>query len=235
MKLKSVARVFLCAALPYLNGTIATGQVQDTKWEGRPKVASAIDLLPRTRLETWVEWQNGLDFPFRRWRTGGLLSRRIKPILNMRLRDIDEDNDHYLVLGGGYEYLHTLAHGSLTIDNTIIAYATPHVLYAGLLLSDRNRMEFRWINGVYDFRYRNRLTINRVSQVRAFRFTPYAYGELFYNSHHHSWNQSEYASGVQFPYKSRLMLDTYLLHESCSRCSHSSINMIGATLNLYLR
>src|SRR5436309_1954632 len=126
----SIARLFLLAALPYLNGAMATAQDRDTVWQARPKVVSAIDLLPRTRLETWVESQQGLDFPFRRWRTGALLSRRIKPILNLHERDIDEDNDHYLVFGGGYEYLHTRDGRSLKIDHTVIAFATPHILLA---------------------------------------------------------------------------------------------------------
>jgi hypothetical protein len=103
------------------------------------------------------------------------------------------------------------------------------------LLSDRNRVDFRWINGVYDYRYRNRLTIARESQAGTFRFTPYAYGELFYHAKNHSWDASESAAGVQFPYKSRFMLDTYWLHEDCSHCAHSSVNMIGVTFNFYLR
>jgi hypothetical protein len=233
MRLK--VTVLLLATLPYLRGTTAAAQLHDTEWQARPKVVAAVDLLPRTRLEGWVEMQDGLNFPFRRWRTGGLLSRRMKPILNLRLRDIDEDDDNHLVLGGGYEYLHTIASGRLLIDNTLIAYATPHVFFAGLLLSNRNRTEFRWINGVYDFRYRNRLTVNRQSQIRTFRFAPYAYGELFYNSRLHSWNHREYAAGVQFPHKSDLMLDTYLLRESCTSCRRGSVDMIGVTLNFYFR
>jgi hypothetical protein len=235
MRLKRLASCVLLAALPYLDGTIAAGQVGETEWEGRPKAVSAIDLLPRTRLDTWVESQQGLDFSFQRWRTGGLLSRRMKPILNMHLRDIDENNDHYLVLDGGYEYLHTIDRGSRYIENDIIVDATPHILLAGLLLSNRNRIEFRWINGVYDYRYRNRLTIFHESQAGSFRFTPYAYGELFYHSKSHSWSSDESAAGVRFPYKSRFMLDTYWLHESCSHCNHSSVSMIGVTLNFYFR
>jgi hypothetical protein len=179
--------------------------------------------------------QEGLNFSFQRWRTGGLLSKRIKPILNLHLRDIDEDSDHYLVLGGGYEYLHTIVQGRLAIENTIIGQATPHVLLAGLLVGDRNRTEFRWINRVHNFRYRNRLTVNRQTEIGTFRFAPYAYGELFYNSTLRSWNQREYATGVQFPYKSRAMLDTYWLRESCTGCSHRSVDMIGITVNLYFR
>jgi hypothetical protein len=214
---------------------MAIGQVQNRLWEGRPKISSAIDLLPRTRLDTWIESQHGLDFSYQRFRTGGLISRRVKPILNLPLRDIDENNDHYLVFGGGYEYLYTVDEGKLTIDNTIIAYATPHILLAGLLFSDRNRVEFRWLNGVHNYRYRNRLTIVRESRLRGFRYTPYAYGELFYHSKQHAWNASESAAGVQFPYESRFMVDTYWLHEDCSSCRHSSVNMIGVTLNFYLR
>jgi hypothetical protein len=85
MRLKRLASFVLLAALPYLNATMASGQVQpeQTVWEARPKVVSAIDLLPRTRLETWMEFQEGLDFSFHRWRTGGLITRRMKPILNL--------------------------------------------------------------------------------------------------------------------------------------------------------
>ena len=235
MQLKSVARFVLLVSLSCLNGTMAAAQFRETVWEARPKVVSAVDLWPRTRLETWLESQSGLDFFFQRWRTGSLISRRMKPILNLHLRDIDEDNDHYLVIGGGYEYLHTVLRGRLTNDNSIIAHATPHILLAGLLLSDRNRMEFRWINGLYDSRYRNRITINRQSQVGALRFAPYAYGEVFYNYKTRLWNHREYAAGLQFPYKSQFMLDTYFLRESCTGCSLGSVNMIGVTLNLYLR
>jgi len=235
LRFRSAARLSLLTALICLNGNTAIAQIDDTVWQGRPKVVSAVDLIPRTRMDTWVELQDGLDYSFRRWRTGAVINRRVKPILNLRLRDIDEDNDHFLVFGGGYEYLHTIRRGMLFVDHSIIAYATPHILVAGLLLSDRNRIESRWINGVYDFRYRNRVTIIRQSQVGTFRFAPYAYGEIFYNSIPDSWNQREYATGVQFPYRPHLMLDTYLLHESCTTCSHHSINMIGVTLNIYWR
>ena len=40
MRLKAAASFFLLAALPYLDGTRAAGQVQDTVWEARPKVVS---------------------------------------------------------------------------------------------------------------------------------------------------------------------------------------------------
>jgi hypothetical protein len=91
-------------------------------------VTVAIDLLPRTGIETWGELQHGLNFSFQRWRGGAILNRRMKPILKPHRRDIDENNEHYLVFGAGYEYLHTVQNGSTNIENRIIAQATPRVL-----------------------------------------------------------------------------------------------------------
>jgi hypothetical protein len=219
-----------------LNATLALGQAPDTGWELRPKVTADVELLPRTRIQTWVERHDGLNFSFRRWRGGALLNRRLKPILKAHRHDIDEENEHYLVFGAGYEYLHTIQNGSLKVENRIITQVTPHYLPgAGFLITDRNRAEFRWVNGVYDFRYRNKLVLERAFEIHGFRLKPYASGELYYDRNHHSWNQSQYGFGVQFPYRGRLMLDTFLLHQNCTSCSQNPVNMLGVYLTVYFR
>src|SRR5262245_50774342 len=123
MKLKPVAGLFIVFALRNLNWTSAAGQSPDTGWEDRPKVAVGCDLLPRTRIETSAENHHGLNFSFQRWRTGAILERRMKPILKAHRPDIDENNEHYLALGAGYEYLHTVQNSSKKIENRIIAQA----------------------------------------------------------------------------------------------------------------
>jgi len=160
----------------------------------------------------------------------------MKPILKTHREDIDPEKEHHLVFAAGYEYLHTIQNGSLTIENRIITQVTPHYLTpGGFLITDRNRTEFRWVNGAYDFRYRNKLVVEHSLETHNFKFTPYASGELYYDRNHHSWNQSQYGGGVQFPYKNLLMLDIYLLHQNCTSCSQNPVNMLGATLNLYFR
>ena len=179
MRLKHAASLWILLALHNLNGIGVAGQTPDTGWEVRPKLTDNIDLLARTRLQTWVELQHGVNFSFQRWRSGGIIIRRLKPILKQHRHDIDEDYEHYLVFGGGYEYLHTVQNGSTKIENRIIAQATPRILFAGFLLSDRNRGEFRWVNGIYDFRYRNKVEVMNHLQRGVFRFTPYVSGELY--------------------------------------------------------
>src|SRR5262245_15769160 len=129
-ELKPVACLFILFALRSLTGTSVAGQSPDTGWEGRPKVTAVIELLPRTRNETWGELQHGWNLSFQRWRGGAILDRRMKPILKAHRPDIDENNEHYISFGAGYEYLHTVQNGSTKIENRVIAQATPRVLFA---------------------------------------------------------------------------------------------------------
>jgi hypothetical protein len=134
----------------------------------------------------------------------------------------------------GYEYLRTTQNDQTKSENRIIIQATPrYIPGAGFLLTDRNRIEFRWVNGSYDARYRNKLTLDRHLRLKKLGFTPYASGELFYDRNHHSWNENQYAFGVQMPYKRHLMLDTYYLRQNCTTCSQDPLNVFGLTLNLY--
>jgi len=207
-----------------------------TGWEAWPKVQASIELRKQTRLLVYGELQNGEEFGYLQWKMGALLNYRMKRIVRRGQSDIDDENEHNLVVGAGYEYLQTIQNDKTKRENRIIVQGTGrHGPGAGFLLTDRNRVEFRWVNGVYDFRYRNKLTVNRGFRVHKFRFTPYVSGELFWDRNHHSWNENQYSFGVQFPYKNRLMLDTFYLHQNCTTCSQKSINVLGLTLNLYFR
>jgi hypothetical protein len=232
MTLQSTFRLLALFILLNLSQT-GSGQNRETGWEIRPKVTTAFDLRPRTRLQNWVELQDGVNFSFQRWRTGAILSYRMKPITKTYREQIDDEYNHHLVFGGGYEYLHTVQNGKTKVEDRLIAEVTPRFHLASLLLADRNRGEFRWVDGAYDFRYRNRLVVSDPLQKGSFAFTPYASGELYYDRNHHSWDQSQYGAGVEFPYKKVLMVDTYLRHQNCTSCGQSPVNMLGITLNLY--
>ena len=106
---------------------------------------------------------------------------------------------------------------------------------ARFLVTDRNRAEFRWINGVYSTTYRNKLTVERDFLLSGFRFSPYVAVEAFYNGAQNSWNQEWYYAGIQWPYKRLLMLDTYYLRQHCTTCNPTNWNAAGVTLNFYFR
>ena len=87
------------------------------------------------------------------------------------------------------------------------------------MVSDRSRVEFRWANGNYSTRYRNRLTAEHDIRAHSVRFAPYASIEAFYDGKHRWWNEFQYAFGVQVPHKRLLLLDTYYLRQDCSTCA----------------
>ena len=150
-------------------------------------------------------------------------------------RVFDEEHKYNLVVGAGFEHSETIQNDRAKRENRIVIQATPrHRPGAGILLTDRNRIEFRWVDGVYDLRYRNQLMVDRALQFGALRFTPYASDELFYDRNHHSWNENHYAFGVQLPLRQSLMVDSYYLRQNCTTCSEDRVNVFGLTFNLYL-
>jgi len=57
-----------------------------------------------------------------------------------------------------------------------------------MLLTDRNRFDFRFVDGDYQPRYRNRLKLERSFKVWRLEVNPYAYAEAFYDWEWHVWD-----------------------------------------------
>jgi len=181
-----------------------------------------------------VAKENGEDFGFTQVKTVATLSQRMKRIVRRHTDNADEENDYNLVFGAGYEYLRTTQNGGVKHENRLLVEATPrHAPGLGLLITDRSRIEFRWNDGVYDFRYRNKLTVNRTFDLGKLKLTPYAAGELFWDRNHHAWNENQYAFGVQLPLRRRVMLDLYYLRQNCTTCKQDPLNVFGVTVNLF--
>lgn len=213
---------------------IAGGQEGDAFWQARPTLTANIDLGSRARLQVFGKFEGGLNYSYSRARTGVTFSYRMKRILKPHPPVFDDEDEHNLVVGGGYEFLERSENNELTREHRIGIDVTPRYLFGGgFFATDRNRIEFRWIDRAYNARYRNRLAIHRQLEMSNFRFTPYAAGELFYDRNRHAWNRTNYGFGSQFPAKGRFMVDTFYLRENCSGCSRSPTNIWGVTLNLY--
>ncbi len=214
--------------------TNAVGQTSDYGWAFWPELNSYARLRSGLRLQFAGQSRKGEDYSYRQ-RIGRVeAGYQLKPILRAHERNINEDKEHYLVVAGSYEYLDTSQPGKSSHENRgIVDVTSRYRPTAGLLLSDRSRVEFRWVNGNYSTRYRNRLTAEHDIRTHSVRFAPYASIEAFYDGRHHSWNEFQYAFGVQVPYKRLLLLDTYYLRQDCSTCDPNPLNVWGLTLNIY--
>ena len=160
---------------------------------------------------------------------------------------IDYIPNKHVILRAGYRYGSAVGSNSDPFkEHRFLTEQTLRTLLPGdLLLSDRNREDFRFVDGDLSFRYRNRVTIEREFHVLMKRtITPYVSGEVFYDTRYDVWNRNRYSVGVQASLrrgplmkmllpKRQIILDLYLMRQNDSRSDTSHVNALGASLSFY--
>ena len=162
---------------------------------------------------------------------------------------VDYIPNEHVILRAGYRYGRAVGDNDDGFrEHRLLADQILRKLLPGdLLLTDRNREEFRFITGDFSFRYRNRVTIEREFQLsdlpllRGRTIAPYVAGEIFYDTRFGVWNRNRFAVGVvqslrRGPILRKLLpkrainLDIYLMRQNDSRSSPSHVNALGAAL-----
>jgi len=225
-------RIALCVLMMALSEpAFAQSQTTGEFWPG----AEAHVSLPQNwALLGFVGLKKGEEFPYQQLNAGVGIGYRWKAITKPHLVNIDPEKEQIFVLGGGYERLGTIQSETMDHENRLvlqglIGFRPTSAWY----VSDRNRVECRWINGTYSTRYRNLLFGLYDFAIHGFRFSPYASAEVFYNGAVSSWNEEQYSGGVEWPYKRILMLQTYYLRQDCTTCTPAHLNVGGVTLNVF--
>jgi hypothetical protein len=216
-----------------LTGARTSGQ-SNTIGEFWPAIDAHVEFAHDWRLLAFVGLKKGEEFAYQQLNAGAGFGYQWKTISKPHLENIDPDKEHTFIFAGGYERLQTLQSGTPSDENRLALQAVAGFRpISRLFVSDRNRVEFRWVNGVYSTRYRNLLFGLYDIKIHEFRFSPYASAEAFYNGAVGSWNEEQYTVGVEWPYKRLLMLQTYYLRENCTTCNPAHLNVAGLTLNLF--
>jgi len=160
---------------------------------------------------------------------------------------VDYIPNKHVILRTGYRYGTAVGNNSDPFkEHRLLTEQTLRKLIPGdFLLSDRNREDFRFVNGDFSFRYRNRVTLER--EVHLFKgrsITPYASGEVFYDTRYNTWNRNRFAVGVQQSLRRgplrkmllperQIILDLYYMRQNDSRSDIPHVNAIGAALAFY--
>jgi len=147
---------------------------------------------------------------------------------------LDESKSRFLMVRVGYRYIHPFTGGSPDENRGVLEVTPRYPLGAGVLVSDRNRMDFRSIGGEYSWRYRNRLTVEREFSIGRFRFGPYARGEIYYDSRYDKVSRTELIAGSTFPIAKHFELEGYFAHQQDTATSpNRTVNAVGVVVNLY--
>ena len=102
------------------------------------------------------------------------------------------------------------------------------------ILSDRNRIELDWKAGVFTWRYRNKLTLERTFAIRSYHLIPYLAAEPFYESQYNKWSTTDLFAGCLLPVGKHFQFNAYYEHENdTGKSPNRQENYVGLVLNMY--
>ncbi len=227
--MKTTAAILL-VVLAFCSASLSQTSVSEF-W---PQINTQIQLPKHFRTTGYVGVQNSEAFPYQQIFAGANLGYQWRRISKDHLINADSDKEHTLVFAAGYEYLHTLNSGKLKDESRGLLQGTlARRPWSPLLITDRNRVEFRWVNGAYSTRYRNMLTFNYDLKVHRHHFTPYGAAEVYYDGGKGSWNEEQYTAGLEWPFLRVFTMQTYYLRQHCTTCNPVNVNAAGLNLNFF--
>ena len=149
---------------------------------------------------------------------------------------LDESKNSVLMIRSGYRYLtsHTggAAENRALLEATVRYPLTSH--FGHLLLSNRNRMDFRVIDGTYSWRYRNRLSFERELSVGPVRVNPYSRFEAYYDSRFAAFSRTELMMGASFPIGRYVELEGYFDYQlDTGNSPNRKTRAVGAVANVF--
>jgi hypothetical protein len=166
---------------------------------------------------------------------GPSLQLYLKPLIKLkkvRAFDLDDSKSRLLVFDLGYRYI--TAPGAPSENRMQVAVASNFPLKAGFSLSDRNRADLDWKSGVFTWRYRNKLTLDRTFAIHPYHFIPYVAAEPFYESQYGKWSTTSLYAGSLFPVAKHVQFNTYFEHDNnTGKHPNRQVNSVGLVLNLY--
>ena len=215
---------FLFAATPV--------RAQDAQF--LPEIDAYLKLNPSVR--TYLQMKDDRDggdptqFTF-----GPSIEFYLKPLIRLKqvaLFDLDEAKSRPLVLEAGYRLITA---PNTPAENRELASATINFPIPGQAhLSDRNRIELDWKSGVFTWRYRNKLTLERTFAIRSYHLIPYIAAEPFYESQYSKWSTTDLYAGCLLPIGKHLQFNAYYEHENdTGKSPNHQENYLGLVLNLY--
>ena len=228
----------LFALLLVICASSANGQESDSTNEFWPEVNVFVNLSDRSRifamytatrqenLGTYADGQTGIYFDF--W--------ALPPFRGRLIGHADSSRSKLLLLRTGYLFSRPKNNSGAATEHMFTSEATGRVhLPVSLLLSDRSRIDLRWLNGDFRWRYRNRLKLERTFRAKHFEFTPYGHAEAFYSPDQSNWTRLRYAAGTEWALSRRIILEGYFLRQNDWGSVPRFVNAIGIALQFYVR
>jgi hypothetical protein len=158
------------------------------------------------------------------------------PLLGRRQRpSVDAGRSKTLMIRAGYYFVRTPSGSpdpSTEQTPTLETHLRVPLPYL-MLLTDRNRFDFRFVDGDYQPRYRNRLKLERSFKVWRLEVNPYAYAEAFYDWEYDKFRRFRYCAGSELTLGRHMILESYYIRQKDTVSSPTYLNAIGMAWQFY--
>jgi hypothetical protein len=211
-----------------LHGSAQTAQVL-------PEIDTNVKLSPDLRVSFQAKDTREGGAP-EQAEIGPSLDFYLKPLIRLKNAtelDLDDAKSRPLVFSVGYRYM-PQANNAAAINRMepVVTFHFP--LQARFLLSDKNRADLDWQNGIFSWRYRNRVEIEKTLAIGSYHPIPYASAEFFYQSQYAKWSDTAIYAGCSFPIGKHVEFKPYYEHQNnTGKSPNRQLNQLGLILNLY--
>lgn len=208
-----LAAVLLCGASPVLAQT-ASGPIDGVFW---PQLDLFYQVARNARLYGIATYTFGPD-PLVDNAQYGLnvdLFWKHRAVVKHRpaVDALAFDRSQPIMLRMGYRYATDLGIPGPSRQNRVLFELTGRLTKGVFTLAERNSFDFRWTDGKYSTRYRNRLWAEAVVSLGTYQPVPYANAEWFYSVQNAEWTKVRYEAGVHFPVASLFAVEPYAAWE----------------------
>lgn len=199
---------------------------------GAEQAGDAVSRLPRDDVQLWSEFQ--YDFPV----AGGVdaalsgtfrLGRDLSHPVNERAGvAVSFKAGKYLTLTPGYAYIaFQPLPGRDTRENRLYLDVTLKRAVGNFLLSDRSRVERRFVTPLDYFRYRNRFQVEHPLELGHLGLRLWVSDEIFYDGLLKAWSRNRIAAGVTRRMSHVLSMDFYYCRQNDHFSHPGDIHAIG--------
>jgi Protein of unknown function (DUF2490) len=159
--------------------------------------------------------------------------RPFRKLVDITKFDNDDSKSRPAVFTIGYRYLpYPDAPPTNRLEPVLtVNLPTPKIK---TLISDRNRFDLDWQSGVFTWRYRNRLQLERTWHIASYHLSPYASAEVYYESQYSKWADTALSLGCFFPIGRHFDLNPYYEHQNQTGSSpNQQYNQFGLMFNIF--
>lgn len=195
------------------------------KLNEKSRIYALYSATKQENLETYADGQTGVNIDF--YAVRGFR----KHVINY----LDPSRSKMLMVRAGYLVTRPKNNSGTSTEHMATFEATGRGhLSGGFLLSDRNRVDFRWVAGVPKHRYRNRLKLEKTFDVGRFQVTPYAHAELFRDFNEGKWSRFRYAVGGEWNLTKHIVFEAYYLRQNTWASVPQFVNATGIAIQFYI-